>query len=83
MEGVVSLTEKRFWSELEKYVKEDRVLDVVRVIRMAYKKDLGIICGCKHTGFETVNQLYVNVNESEPHRDGNRYMLCYTSMAMA
>ena len=77
------MTEKQFWAKLERYgTDKDSVFELIKTIHKAYEQDLGLICGCIHTGPDIVNQLYVNINEKEPYREGNRYMLCYTSVAM-
>ena len=78
------MTDTQFWAKLEKYGKDgEAFFDLIEAIRMAYDQNLGMICGCVHTGPDLVNQLYLNINEREPNRPGNRYMLCYTSWAMA
>ena len=78
------MTEKQFWRRIEKHGGDpSAVLEVANTLRQAYDQNLGVICGCRHIGPDIVNQMYVNVNEDEPNRNGNRYMLCYTSRAMA
>lgn len=77
------MTEKQFWKELEKYAGQDnKIFDIVQLIRQAYEDDLEIVCGCIHIDPDNVRQLYINYNESDPNQENNRFMLCYTSYAM-
>ena len=76
------MTDKQFWLKLEGYAgRSDALFDVVRTINIAYRQNLNIICGCRHTEPNIANQLYININDEEPNRENNRFMLCYTSLA--
>ena len=79
------MTERKFWKQLTQlsYHGKEQILDVIRVLREAYRNDLGVMCAVRHTGPDMVNQLYVNLDEANPAHAGNRYMLCYTNMQMA
>ena len=77
------MTEKQFWKKLDQIAgHKEKVAGAADLILQAYEQDLKIICGCHYKGQNTFNQLYINVNENEPDREGNRFMLCYTSEAM-
>ena len=76
------MTDKQFWLKLEGYAgRNDALFDVVRTINIAYSQNLNLICGCRHTAPTIVNQLYININDKEPNRENNRFMLCFTSLA--
>ena len=78
------MTEKQFWTKLERLSgRKESMLEAVRLIRQAYDENLNVICGVKHKGKDTYNQLYVNIIEEQPNSENNRYMLCYTSWNMA
>lgn len=79
------MTEQSFWKQLTRfsYNGRERMLDTIRVLREAYRNNLGIMCAVRHTAPSTLNQLYINRDEANPSRAGNRYMLCYTNRGMA
>ena len=66
------MTDKQFWLKLEGYAgRNDALFDVVRTINIAYRQNLNIICGCRHTAPTIVNQLYININDKEPNREND------------
>lgn len=79
------MTASRLWKELDKLssLGAEGMIDSIRLLHEGYRKDYGIICGVVHITPDTVNQLYINLDEENPTRDGNRYMLCYTTWAEA
>lgn len=79
------MTVSRMWKELDKLssLGADGMIDSIRLLHEGYRKGYGIICGVDHITPDTVSQLYINIDEKNPTRDGNRYMLCYTSWAEA
>lgn len=79
------MTNRQFWAKLDGFskTKKDDVLGLCKLIRQGYKEDLTMICGVRHTAPDIVQQLYINIDESDPTIPGNRFMLCFTSMSMA
>ena len=79
------MTDRQFWAKLDTFSKnnKDDILRLCKLIRQGYKEDLTMICGVLHTAPDTVHQLYINIDESNPMTPGNRLMLCFTSMSMA
>ena len=79
------MTEAKMCQELDRLssLKAYGMLDSIRILREGYEKHHRIICAVIHTTPDLVNQLYINLDEKNPTREGNRYMLCYTTWAEA
>ena len=79
------MTETEMWQELDRLcsLKAQGMLDIIRVLREGHKKHHRVICAIRHVAPDLVNQLYMNLDEANPTREGNRYMLCYTTWAEA
>ncbi len=83
MKEGMPMTEKQFWMKLDQCAgKKNNLMDAAKLVRQAYEDDLGIICGVRRAGIDIYNQLYINLNEKEPDRENNRYMLCYSNREM-
>ena len=79
------MTNRQFWAKLDDFSKnkKDDVLGLCKLIRQGYKENLTMICGVRHKAPNIVQQLYLNIDESNPTIHGNRFMLCFTSKSMA
>ena len=78
------MTEKQFWMKIDKLAgRKENLPAFVQILRQAYDEDLMIPCGVHRHAGDIYQQMYVNLDESTPNRNGNRYMLCYTSIQLA
>ena len=78
------MTEKQFWMKLDQLAGQRmKIPEFIQVLRQGYEEDLGIPIACHHEGLDRVSQMYQTVDKEHPNRDGNRYMICYTSRELA
>ncbi len=79
------MTKKQFWMKMDQVAskKGGNEMELAALIRQAYDEDLTMPCGVHRQSFDMMNQLYINLDGSTPGRNGNRYMLCFTSVQMA
>lgn len=78
------MTEKQFWMKMDQLAgKSDNVGPFIELLRQAYDDNLLLPCGVHHQSPNQLQQLYINIDEQTPNRDGSRYMLCYTNAQRA
>ena len=78
------MTEKQFWMKLDQMAgNSDKITEFIQILRQGYDEDLTMLIACHHIRPGEVGQMYVNLDERNPERENNRYLLCYTSRELA